>query len=387
MARPPLVLETWGKIRRALVDGKPTAVARYRDSDGVTRLMQRQGQTLADAERVLLAALRTRLTPSDGLNGDSTIAALAGEWWAEYAAKKRAPATVRRYRSVLDGHVIKGVGEIRIREATVSRLDRFIKAIAENTGGATAKICIVVLSGMFDMAARHDAVKSNPMQSVAAVVNPERIIRAYSLDDVAELRSILRAYDSTPDKRGMTRTTDIADIADMYLATGCRTGEVLAIRWKDIDLAATPPTVSISGTVALDAAGKNHIQPHPKSETSKRGLKLPPFAVAMLMNRRLSAHTVFVFPSSVGTLRAPTNFLVQWRDALAGTRFEGDVPKLFRSSVATLVKDQSGAESAKEQLGHSSVKITEGHYIKPAHQAPDLTAILESFNVITQSDG
>lgn len=31
MARPPLELETWGRIRRTTVKGKPTAVAYYRD--------------------------------------------------------------------------------------------------------------------------------------------------------------------------------------------------------------------------------------------------------------------------------------------------------------------------------------------------------------------
>jgi hypothetical protein len=64
VARPPLPLETWGKVSRTVVNGKPTAIAYYRDSDGRTRPMQRQGSTAAAAERNLLAALRDRLTPT-----------------------------------------------------------------------------------------------------------------------------------------------------------------------------------------------------------------------------------------------------------------------------------------------------------------------------------
>ncbi|WP_216363510.1 FAD-dependent monooxygenase [Subtercola boreus] len=39
----------------------------------------------------------------------------------------------------------------------------------------------------------------------------------------------------------------------------------------------------------------------------------------------------------------------------------------------------------RDALGHSSVSVTNAHYIKPSHAAPDLTAILESFNVSSQN--
>ena len=123
---------------------------------------------------------------------------------------------------------------------------------------------------MFDMAARHDAVRSNPMRSVAPVATPDREIRAHTIEDVAELRGLFREWDAEVDKRGMPRTRELADVVDMFLATGCRTGEVLAIEWTAINFDTTPPTVSISGTVAFDVAGKLTIQPHPKSQTSKR---------------------------------------------------------------------------------------------------------------------
>lgn len=44
-----------------------------------------------------------------------------------------------------------------------------------------------------------------------------------------------------------------------------------------------------------------------------------------------------------------------------------------------------GAEKAKEQLGHSSVSVTNAHYVNASHEAPDLTAILETFNVSSQN--
>ena len=54
------------------------------------------------------------------------------------------------------------------------------------------------------------------------------------------------------------------------LATGARIGEILALRWKDVDLAATVPTVTISGTVVRVTGQGMTIQDHPKSAAGRR---------------------------------------------------------------------------------------------------------------------
>lgn len=383
MPRPPLVLESWGRIKRTTVDGKPTAIAHYRDSDGVTRKIQRQGRTGAEAERILVQALKDRLTPSEGITPETRISDLADLWWAEFEKRGRADGTVRRYRQTLDKDVLGGVGGLMIREATVGRLDRFIKAVAEHTGYATARLCAVLLTGMLDLAARHDAVRTNPMRSVAPVPRTKGEIKAYTLDDVAELREILRTWDASLDGRGMARTADLADAADTYLGTGGRTGEVLALRFSRIDFEAEPMRAIIDATVAYDADGHIVIQERTKSDAGYRVLYVPPFLAEVFRRRRETVMGDLVFPSSTGTVRAPSNFLTQWHAALKHTRFEGEVPKTFRSSVATLIKENSTADHAKRQLGHSSQDVTDRHYIKDPHEAPDVTGILEGFNVRT----
>lgn len=64
MARPPLPLETYGKISETERNGKPAAITYYRDSDGVTRRMLRTGKTYPAAKRALVEALRDRLAPA-----------------------------------------------------------------------------------------------------------------------------------------------------------------------------------------------------------------------------------------------------------------------------------------------------------------------------------
>lgn len=98
----------------------------------------------------------------------------------------------------------------------------------------------------------------------------------------------MRSYDATPDKRGNRRVADLGDLFDVFTGTGARTAEILALRWDDIDLSALPlPTLSIHGTVSLDADGKVFVQDYPKTDDSNRSLMLPQYAVDVLTRRRI----------------------------------------------------------------------------------------------------
>lgn len=378
MPRPPLVLETWGRIRRGTKGGVPFAVANYRDSDGVTRKMMRTGRTEAQAEQNLVRAMKERLAPAgEELTRDSRVADLARTWLAETEERDLADGTIVKYREAIENHIVKGIGDVRLREASVPKLDRFVKTLTKNSGPATARIVRVVLSGMFALATRHGAVASNPIRDVASVPRKKRLVVAPLPSDIPEIRAILAAWDSGRDKRGARRTTDLADVADMFIATGCRTGEVFALTWNDLDLASDPATVHVHSTIALNRDAKLTVQSKPKSDTSIRVLMLPPSATQMLTRRRVESGSEWVFPSSTGTFRSPNNFRTQWRAALAGTRFAGVTPKSFRKAVATAIRDALGVGAAKDQLGHSSEAITNAHYVMPAGKGPDARVLLD----------
>lgn len=388
MPRPPLPLETWGTIStKKLAPGKYAARARYRDVDGVTRPIQRVGRSATAAENALKEAMRDRIGPMSGddITRETRLADLAAAWWAEFKAAKNHPnGTVRRYEAVLRLHVVSSIGEWRVQEATVGKLDRFIKTKTKHAGYSNGIICAVLLSGMLDMAARHDAIDSNPMRSVAPVPKPTTEIGVFTLDDVAELRAILSDWDSGLDRSGRVRVSDLADPVDMFLATGVRPGELFAIAWDHIDFTTTPPVLTVQDTMAKDTHGLWVIQHSLKGKKVRR-VKIPPFAEAMLLRRRVDSLSPLVFPSSTGTPRIPDNFRTQWHAALRETRFAGRVPKEFRSTVATFIRDHDGIESAQHQLGHVSLVTTEQRYTVPVIDAPDLTAVLEQFNVKADS--
>jgi integrase len=172
------------------------------------------------------------------------------------------------------------------------------------------------------------------------------------------------------------------DIVDMLLATGCRVGEVLAIRWTDVDLAADRPTVAINGTIKTEKGRGTYRKPKPKTDSSVRVITLPPFAVEVLLRRRVEEpanHFNAVFATRNGKWRQVSNVEKRWRAIREDTGLEWVTPHVFRKTVATLIDRLADKETAASLLGHSSSATTTEFYIQRDVAAPDVSHIIESF--------
>lgn len=370
MPRPPLTLETWGKIRRATVAGKPTAFAYYRNAAGKVIEMRRIGKTEAAAETNLKEALRGALKQAAGgdlLSPESTVNQLGDAWLAELTLKNTVAGTFNTYRSSLNSKIRPGFGDIRLREATVPRVDRFIKGLMVTpTAARTAR---TVLLQMFALAVRQGAAASNPVISTMAITPQKKIVKVIALGDIHAMRKLFAAYDET-------RTSELVELSQLLMATGCRIGEALAIRWEDIDI--DQGLLRITGTLATDTAGKLFRQEHPKSDASTRGLMLPPTVLQALTQRRINSHYAMVFPSSTGTYRWTANSRRQWRQAIAESVYVGKTPRDFRKAVATHLNTVLGVAAAQTQLGHGSSEITTTYYLEAQETVADFAGVIET---------
>jgi integrase len=73
------------------------------------------------------------------------------------------------------------------------------------------------------------------------------VVRALTLQEVVEVREAVRAWQDPAFWRlGPRHSSVLADMVDVLLATGGRIGEVLALRWRDLDRDADPPTVTFA---------------------------------------------------------------------------------------------------------------------------------------------
>lgn len=251
MARPPMPVGTWGAVNRVqLGPGQWVARARFRDYDGVTRIVERGGASGQKAENALKEALRDRARlPAEDLTPETRLSRVAEEWTKELERRDVSDGTKDLYRRNLK-HIMRGMGGLQMREVSVPTVDRFLEALLVNSGPETARLCRVVLRGICGLAVRKGAMPLNPVRDAVAIPRKAAEPRTLDVAEVVRARAQLAEWDARRTNGGVLRRTDIADPVDMILGTGIRTGEVFALRWaEDVHLVDIPYITSSTSRI------------------------------------------------------------------------------------------------------------------------------------------
>jgi integrase len=384
MSRERLAIGTYGEILVFKAKaGTYRARTRFRDWDGVSRLVQATGETRRKAESTLKQKLteRQEFLPGDGdLTGDSLFSDLVAYWLADLDAEGRlAISTRQRYEQHMRQLVLPAFGNLMLREIGVARCDRFVKSLLQKSYNR-ARQAKVVMRLAFGLAVRHEIVPRNPMDGIARLHKPQHTPEAMEAAQVNEVRTAIAFWEMGLSASGPKPDGQLGVIVEVMLGTSARIGEALAIRIKDLDLAGPMPSIAIRGTIATPSGQAPYRQDHPKTARSNRIVAIPQFCVDAV-RRRLSKienpePDSLLFSSRNGTPLTMANVRRQLRAVMKLAGIEGVTPHLFRRTVATAIYDNSDVELAAELLGHANTKITVEHYIRRRQMVNPITATL-----------
>jgi integrase len=370
--------------------GRVMARVSFRDLDGVRRPVSRWGPTKAAAERSLRAALRDRTGPESGtLTADSRLSTLADLWLESVNASDLAVNSKRLYNLSVANYVKPTLGALRLREADAQAVDRALRAVKDHHGAGAAKTARSVLSGVFGLAVRRGALRTNPVRDTTPIPRTKRTIRALTVQEERDLTVRLRAHERAVE-------LDLPDLVDFMLCTGVRIGEACAVRAGTNGdglplLDRQAGTFEVNATVIRVSGAGLRIQERPKSAAGWRVLALPPYVISMLDRRqselRLRAPDGIVFGSPLGQLRDPNNTSGDLREVLDGigcpecdgrgyfvqdgarTRcavgpYSWVTSHVFRKTVATRL-DAAGlsARQIADHLGHEKPSVTQDVYM------------------------
>ncbi|WP_443095848.1 tyrosine-type recombinase/integrase [Rothia koreensis] len=383
MPREPLPLGGLGTIRiDRLPNGHWQAVAYTRDKDGIRRRMKATAPTRAKA-RTLLIARHTSRTPPQAktLNGSTKLHVAAKKWLDQVESSDRKYATKRIYKNVVKTHITPLIGALLLREITPSQVQEFLSVVAKprkigdkTVGGTTtAKHCKVALSQIMTMCVLDGAVTHNSVDAAKMNKNPQKSVTALSPEQIQEIRDNVRAWGTVRAPGPPRNATLMLDFLDVLTGTGCRPGEVLALRWEDVDL--ENGTIRITGTIVYTEAGVTR-QETAKTTTSIRWFKIPEFTVQVLRLRymRTADKSGPVFATRAGTYFQDSNMRRLWRSA-RGEKWAHVSFAHYRKAVATLIERAEGMAAAADQLGHSSPEITRRYYVERAEMV-DFSAVV-----------
>lgn len=227
MARPRTPIGTFGDIEiTAMSGGMVRARVRFRDDDGRMRRVQATGRTRKAAEHRLkekLAERRSRTVSFGELTPDSSFARLVEIWLEDLDLEgKIAPTTRTLYEWSMRHLVMPAFEHYSLREITVSRVDRFLKAQAKKSY-STAKQSKTVLSLAFGLAVRYEAIHRNPVRETARLRKPPSTAMALTVVQIEAIRHAVRSWRRGSGLCGPKPDGQLEAIIEVMLGTSART--------------------------------------------------------------------------------------------------------------------------------------------------------------------
>jgi integrase len=271
------------------------------------------------------------------------------------------PRTLSRYEEFVRLHIEPTIGRIQLANLNAQQLEALYAEKRKSLSAASVHHLHVVIHEALDKAARQGAVARN----VAVLVDPPTVerkeMKVLSRDEARRLLDAVKG-------------TRLEALYTLALA-GLRQGELLGLRWKDVNL----ETGSLSVTHTLQKLGGEFVFAEPKSKSSRRRVSLGETERAALREhrrRQLEEGVVpwqgLVFCSEQGGPIDGKGLLKSFHRLLKRV----GLPRVrwhdLRHTAATLML-ASGVHQkiVSEMLGHSTTAITMDLY---SHVTPTMQA-------------
>jgi integrase len=336
------------------ISAKPRAdglwVARYSIAeDGAVKRPVLYGKTRAEVAGKLRSALLARDRGERSPARESVADYLAT--WHEGTRPQLRDSSWRRQGEAVRLHLVPLLGQLQLRKLAPGDVSRaYAQLIARGLAPATVRRTHAVLHRALGQAVRWRMLQVN----VAAMVDPPRIARTEMATlSPAQARELLAA--AAGDR--------LEALLVVAITTGMRQGEILALRWADVDLEAG--WLRVTGSLSAGVITET------KTARSRRRVELTAAAVDALrrhrgaqLEERIAAANVWqdrglVFSNLTGGFVARGKLDDRFHQLLASA----SLPRIrfhdLRHTAATLMLGRGvHPKVAAEMLGHSSIGIT-----------------------------
>jgi integrase len=343
--------------RRA--DGKWVAMLDLGWENGKRRRRAVYGKTRAEVATKLKELHRAQEDGVDLAAKPRTLAEWLDEWLNDIKAKDGTqPSTLDRYRLVVRLGLVPALGKIRVDKLTVRDVQRFLTAKGDTSSpGGVAKIHAVLRAALSD-AVRFELVSRNVAKAVKL---PSSAAAERRVPTPEEIRQLFAAAEG--DRLG--------EVFRLAVLLGLRRGELLGLRWTDVDL---EERFLVVRTTIQRSGGQLRVA-EPKTRRSARRIRLSQSAVRAFERQRirqakerLAAGSAWqdqgwVFASQIGTPTEPRNLSRRF----VQIRHEAGLDWLhlhdLRHACGTyLIAEGVDLRTVMEVLGHSTFRLTMDTY-------------------------
>ena len=352
------------------------------------------GKTQAEVKEKLQKALAQAKKIDFAKTGKYTVTMWMNEWFENVAKIKVRPSSHQTYRGYIDHHIAPNIGSIPLEKLTTmdlqklyrkllnkGRVDRMeAKQQPKGLSAKTVRNINQVISSAMDFAVAQKIIPENPcravalpkvehkeMQSCCGARQMRRPTKRTCISPTAATHSASflpppAAVGSLPipaeQLQAFLREAKATGVYEMYyieLATGLRRGELLGLKWTDIDwkndiIKVRRQVARVDGQI-VDAPLK--------TKNSYRTVTISQQAIEVLKQQKEKTNDQYVFPSPNGGPISPDSVNNMLKRVLA----RASIPKVrfhdLRHTFATIAL-QNGVDikTVSGILGHFSAGFT-----------------------------
>ncbi len=315
------------------------------------------GKTQAEVKEKLKQAIGEAQALDVTKAGKYTVGEWMEVWFQDYAKIKVRPSSHQTYQGYIHNHIRPNIGDIPLEKLTSLDLQKFYKKLLsqgrvdrleakgqpKGLSAKTVRNIHQILSSALKLAQEQRLILTNPAEGCALPRVEHQEMKTLT---TVQLASFFRE----------ARESGVFELYYLELATGLRRGELLGLKWEDIDLERGDLRVRrqvsrINGEV---------VEAPLKTKNAYRTLPLAEDTVSVLREqRRKVGNSPWVFPSPNGGPISPDSVLhmlhrVLKRAGLPKVRFHD-----LRHTFATLAL-QNGVDvkTVSGMLGHFSAGFT-----------------------------
>lgn len=314
------------------------------------------GRTRAEVSEKLTKAMADRDTGLVFDAGKLTVGEYLDRWLADSVRDTVRPSTHERHEALIRRHIKPIIGRLKLKALTPAHVQGLYRDRLDNgLSPATVQKIHVVLHKALAQAVRWSLVPRNVTEAVKAPRPAPEEMRPLSQE---EARRLLEA----------AREDRLEALYVLAIHTGMRQGELLALKWNDVDL--ENGVIRVQRT--LTRYGSRLVLGDTKTRKSRRTVNLTEAAIQALrghLERQLEQvermgdlyeDQGLIFTTEAGTLINPTNLR---KRSFASLLRKAGLPEVrfhdLRHTCASLLLGKNvHPKYVQELLGHATVSIT-----------------------------
>lgn len=216
------------------------------------------------------------------LGKNFTLSEFTKIWIKDYGDKHLAPATLERYRGMLETRILPLIGHLKMDKIKPLTINRWLNELSEMPrrdgkegvlSDQSIKHHYRCLSAIMQDAVEWDVISQNPCARVKTPQVKKKQVECFEENEVETLIDLLEGE-------------PLKNKALVYLAiaSGAREGEIMGLEWKHLDFTKNTITIEQSSQYI---PGKGTFTKTPKNESSVRTIDMPENVMLLLKTYRM----------------------------------------------------------------------------------------------------